>query len=130
MPKALDLKAEIEKLGSVDEAVRRMQTTFPTTSPNSSKGMEGDAPRRPQRLTRTRKTTTSKALDLIGDQPEIHCVEGTELHDLMKASSGHKYRVAIKDLLGSMGVCVRQAKQRRPRLLQRRILQARQDERG
>ena len=92
MPKALDLKAEIEKLGSVDE-VEKDANNLPDDLAELLKGMEGDAPEAPAAFDDEDEEDDDlkKALDLIGDQPEIHCVEGTELHDLMKASSGHKY---------------------------------------
>lgn len=94
MPKALDLKAEIEKLGSVDE-VEKDANNLPDDLAELLKGMETDAPEAPAATDEDDdekdEDDLKKALDLIGDQPEIHCAEGSDLHDLLKASGGHKY---------------------------------------
>lgn len=94
LKKALDLKAEIEKLGSVED-VEKDANDLPEDLAELLKGMETDAPEAPAATEddddEKDEDDLKKALDLIGDQPEIHCAEGSDLHDLLKASGGHKY---------------------------------------
>jgi hypothetical protein len=92
LEKAVDLKEAIRKLGDVDD-VEKDANNLPADLADLLKAEDG-APEAPAAMDEDEEDDEDdleKALMLFGDQPVIHVIYGTLLHDMIKASGNHKY---------------------------------------